>query len=69
MTRARTPGRVGLLWMIIALVTLLTLSELARGRDSRLRSWWGALRLTPAESIEQLIGKFRRNPETLRPRP
>ena len=69
MTRARTPGRVGLLWMIVALVTLLTLGELARGRDSRLRSWWGSLRLTPAESTEQLIRKFRQNPGTLRPSP
>ena len=55
--------------MILALVTVLTLGELARGRDSRLRSWWGSLRLTPADATEQLIGKFRRNPGTLRPNP
>ena len=55
--------------MILALVTVLTLGELARGRDSRLRSWWGSLRMTPADATEQLIGKFRRNPGTLRPNP
>ena len=55
--------------MILALVTLLTLGELARRRDSRLRSWWGSLRLTPADATEQLIRKFRQNPGTLRPIP
>ena len=69
MTRAGTPGRVGFQWMILAIVTLLTLAELARGRDSSLRSWWGSLRLTPADATEQLIRKFRQNPGTLRPSP
>ena len=55
--------------MILALVTVLTLGELARGRDSRLRSWWGSLSLTPADATEQLMRKFRRNPRTLRPSP
>ena len=69
MARTRTPVGVGLLWMILALATVLTLGELARGRDSRIRSWWGGLRLTPADATEQLIRKFRQNPGTLRPPP
>ena len=55
--------------MILALVTVLTLGELARGRDSRLRSWWDSLRPTPADATEQLIRKFRQNPGTRQPRP
>ena len=69
MARTRTPVGVGLLWMILALVTVLTLGELARGRDSRIRSWGASLRPTPADATEQLIRKFRRNPGTLRPPP
>jgi hypothetical protein len=53
------PGRQGLFWTAMVLVSLVAVLDLARGSRSYLRGWWSSLHVTEQEDVRSQIEDFR----------
>ena len=64
--RTRRPWLVGFWFSLIGLAVVLTIADLGRGRDSRLRAFFDEL--TPSDASRGFVDQFRQNPRGFRPK-